>query len=134
MMSPLMQFKLLLPTETFTEKTDVLRVVADTTAGSYGFLPHRLDCAAALKPGILIVETERDGELFYAVDEGILVKTGLNMVVSVRRALIGSNLTELRQRVSAEFLVLNAQERTERQLKAKLESGFLKQFANFSHD
>jgi len=46
-------------------------------------LPHRLDCVAALAPGILIYENETEGEICVAVDEGVLVKTGLNVVVSL---------------------------------------------------
>ena len=52
------------------------RIVAETREGSFGLLPHRLDCVAALAPGILIYETEAEGEVFVAVDEGVLVKTG----------------------------------------------------------
>jgi F-type H+-transporting ATPase subunit epsilon len=54
-----MNLRILLPFGVFAEKADVLRVVADTTDGSYGLLPHRLDCVAALVPGILTYEGER---------------------------------------------------------------------------
>jgi F-type H+-transporting ATPase subunit epsilon len=62
----------------------VSRIVAETREGSFGLLPHRLDCVAALAPGILIYETEAEGEVYLAVDEGVLVKTGLDVLVSVR--------------------------------------------------
>ena len=65
------------------------RIVAETRAGSFGLLPHRLDCVAALTPGILTYETEADGEVYVAVDHGVLVKTGQEVLVSVRRALAG---------------------------------------------
>ena len=51
-----MNLRILLPFGVFTQKADVLRVVADTTDGSYGLLPNRLDCVAALLPGILTYE------------------------------------------------------------------------------
>jgi F-type H+-transporting ATPase subunit epsilon len=54
-------------------------VIAHRRRDAEGFvrtLPHRLDCVAALAPGILIYETEAEGEVYLAVDEGVLVKTG----------------------------------------------------------
>ena len=81
----LMNLKVLLPFQIFAEKTGVSRIVAETREGSFGLLPHRLDCVAALAPGILIYETEAEGEVYVAVDEGVLVKTGPDVLVSVRR-------------------------------------------------
>src|SRR5450432_240364 len=72
---PCMTLKVLLPFQVFAEKTGVSRIVAETREGSFGILPHRLDCVAALAPGILTYETESDGEVFLAVDEGVLIKT-----------------------------------------------------------
>lgn len=56
---------------------------------------HRLDCVMALVPGILTYDTVADGEVFVAVDEGVLVKSGKDVLVSVRRALGGATLTLL---------------------------------------
>ena len=87
-----MNLKVLLPFRIFDEKTGVARIVAETREGSFGLLPHRRDCAAALAPGILIYETETEGEVYVAVDEGVLVKTGLDVLVSVRNAIGGTDL------------------------------------------
>src|ERR1035438_10756259 len=57
-----MNLKVLLPFQIFAEKTGVSRIVAETRDGSFGLLPHRLDCVAALAPGILIYENEAEGE------------------------------------------------------------------------
>jgi F-type H+-transporting ATPase subunit epsilon len=129
-----MNLKILLPFEVFTERTDVLRIVTETQGGSFGLLPHRLDCAAALSPGILIYETDLDGEVYVAVDEGVLVKTGQDVLISVRQALSGTNLSELRELVEQKFLSLNDQEQNVRTVMAKLETGFLRNFASFQHD
>ena len=75
-----MNLKILLPFQIFAEKTDVSRIVAETREGSFGLLPHRLDCVAALVPGILIYQAESGGEVLVAVDEGVLVKTGADVV------------------------------------------------------
>ena len=52
----LMNLKVLLPFQIFADKTGVSRIVAETHEGSFGLLPHRLDCVAALTPGILIYQ------------------------------------------------------------------------------
>ncbi|MDO9160792.1 MAG: F0F1 ATP synthase subunit epsilon [Methylococcaceae bacterium] len=130
----LMNLKILLPFQIFAEKTGVLRIVAETREGSFGLLPHRLDCVAALEPGILIYETESDGEVLVAVDEGVLIKTGLDVLVSVRRALGGADLGQLRDTVEQEFLTLDEQEQSMRLVLTKLEAGFLRRFASFQHE
>ena len=129
-----MNLKILLPFQIFAEKTGVLRIVAETREGSFGLLPHRLDCVAALTPGILTYETESGGEVFVAVDEGVLVKTGPDVLVSVRRALGGMDLNHLRSAVEQEFLALDDQEQKVRSVMAKLETGLLRRFATFQHD
>ena len=130
----LMHLKVLLPFQIFTEQTGVSRIVAETREGSFGLLPHRLDCVAALAPGILSYETVADGEIFVAVDEGVLVKTGPEVFVSVRRALRGTGLGQLRDAVEREFLTLNDHEQSVRSVMAKLEMGFLRRFASFQHE
>ncbi|MFO7534423.1 MAG: F0F1 ATP synthase subunit epsilon [Kiritimatiellia bacterium] len=129
-----MNLKVLLPFHIFAEKAGVLRIVAETREGSFGLLPHRLDCVAALVPGILTYETEADGEAFVAVDEGVLVKTGPDVLVSVRRAIGGTDLSQLRDAVAKEFLTLDEHEQNVRTVMAKLESGFLHRFASFKHE
>lgn len=133
MPQPLMHLKVLLPFQVFAEKTDVSRIVAETRAGSFGLLPHRLDCVAALTPGILTYETEADGEAFVAVDEGVLVKTGPDVLVSVRRAVVGTDLGQLRDLVEKEYLTLNEQEQSVRSVMAKLETGLLRRLAQLQH-
>jgi F-type H+-transporting ATPase subunit epsilon len=39
-----------------------------------------------------------------AVDEGVLVKTGMDVLVSVRRAIGGTDLGQLHEAVEKEFL------------------------------
>jgi F-type H+-transporting ATPase subunit epsilon len=89
---------------------------------------------AALAPGILIYETEVDGEVYVAVDEGVLVKIGTDVLVSVRNAMGGANLAQLREAVDREFLTLDEQEKSVRSVLAKLESGFIHRFAAFHHE
>ena len=134
MPQPLMHLKVLLPFQIFTEKTGVSRIVMETSNGSFGLLPNRLDCVAALLPGILTYETETDGEVFVAVDEGVMVKTGLELFVSVRRAIGGTDLGALRASVEREFLTLDQQEQNVRSVMAKLETGLLRRLATYEHE
>jgi F-type H+-transporting ATPase subunit epsilon len=129
-----MHLKVLLPFQIFAEKTDVSRIVAETREGSFGLLPHRLDCVAALAPGILIYENEADGEVYVAVDEGVLIKTGLDVLVSVRNAIAGTDLGQLREAVDKEFLDLNEREQNVRSVMTKMESGFIRRLAEFHHE
>lgn len=129
-----MNLKILLPFKIFTETTGVLRIVAGTREGLFGLLPHRLDCVAALTPGILTFETEENGQVFTAVDEGVLVKTGADVLVSVRNAFGGCALVELRDKVEQEFLNQDEKEKSVRSVLAKLESGFIRRFATFHHE
>ncbi len=129
-----MTLKVLLPFQVFAEKTGVTRIVAETGQGSFGILPHRLDCVAALAPGILIYETATEGEVYVAVDEGVLVKTGLDVLVSVRNAIAGTDLGKLHDSVEREFLNLDEREQNVRSVMAKMESGLIRRLAEFHHD
>lgn len=128
-----MNLDVLLPFQVFASMTGVRRIVAETKGGSYGLLPQRLDCVMALAPGILIAETEAQGEVCIAVDEGVLVKTGPAVRVSVRRALGGTDLGRLREAVAREFQTQDETERHLRQVMAKLEAGFLRRLDGFQH-
>ena len=129
-----MNLKILLPFRIFAEKTGVSRIVAETREGSFGLLPRRLDCVAALVPGILIYENEAEGEVYLAVDEGVLIKAGPEVLVSVRNAIAGTDLGQLREAVEREFLNLDEREQEVRSVLARMESGFFRRLAEFHHE
>lgn len=130
----LMNLKVLLPSRIFAEKTGVSRIVAQSREGSFGLLPHRLDCVAALAPGILMYEIEAEGEVYVAVDEGVLVKTGMDVHISVRNAIGGADLGQLHEAVEREFLKLEEGEETVRSVMAKMESDFIRRLAKLRHE
>jgi F-type H+-transporting ATPase subunit epsilon len=129
-----MQLKILLPFRVFGVIENVSRIIAEARQGSFGLLPRRQDCVAALAPGILTYATEAAGEVYLAVDEGVLVKTGPQVVVCVRRALGGADLGQLRQAITREFLTQDEQQKHVRTVVAKLESGLVRRFAEFHHE
>jgi F-type H+-transporting ATPase subunit epsilon len=125
------RLKVLLPFRVFADEVDVSRIVAETHEGSFGLLPHRRDCVAALVPGILTYESGAGGEVFVAVDEGVLTKIGDEVRVAVRGATRGSDLAQLRDAVKQDYLTLDALQQSARAATSKLESGFVGRFARF---
>ena len=130
-----MTLTIFLPFRIFAKLDNVSRIIAQTLEGSFGLLPHRLDCAAALVPGILSYTTRNADETQYlAVDEGTLIKSGDRVLVSVRRAIAGSHLNDLHEAVVRDYLTLNTQEREMRSIVAKMEGGFLGRLAELRHE
>jgi len=124
-----MNLKILLPYKVFADIKDVKQVVMETSEGSYGLLPQRLDCVAALVPGILSYKTETVH--YVSVDEGVMVKAGAEVLISVQNAVGGADLGKLGDLVKNEF---NKQDENERQAKTvveKLERGFIYSFDKF---
>lgn len=126
-----MNLRVLLPYKVFADIKDVSRVVMETSEGSYGLLPHRLDCVAALVPGILTYETEKGDVSYVAVDEGVMVKAGPQVLVSVRRAVGGTDLGNLGELVKRDFSRHNEKEREATTVIARLEKGFVYGFDKF---
>ncbi len=127
-----MQLRILLPSRVFAVLTDVSEIIAETLQGSLGLLPQRLDCVAALIPGLLSYKTPA-GEVFLAVDEGVLVKTGPDVLVSVRRAIAGSDLATLHDSVKRDFLAVGQEELVVRHAVATMESSFIARFNRLDH-
>lgn len=125
-----MNLKILLPYQVFAEISDVKRIVVETPKGSYGLLPHRLDCTTILSPGILTYETDKE-EVFLAIDEGIMVKTGYDVLISTRNAIGGEALGQLHKSVEEVFLNIDEQEKKVRSVIAKLETNFIRRFEEF---
>lgn len=130
----LMHLKVLLPYKVFADVKNVTNVVAETNEGSYGFLPNRLDGVAALMPGIFTYQTTDGNDQYIAIDEGILVKEGLNIMVSVRNAVGGTDLGKLYELIEKEFVKLNESEKIGHSIAAKLESGFIHSLEKFRRD
>ncbi|MFO7673322.1 MAG: F0F1 ATP synthase subunit epsilon [Lutibacter sp.] len=126
-----MKLKILLPYKVFIECENVLRIVFETSEGAYGFLPQRLDGVAALVPGIFIYETEGSEVKYVAIDQGILIKAGDEVLVSVRNAIGGADLGKLQETVKNSFLDLDEREHKARFVMAKMESGFIQSLEKF---
>lgn len=121
-----MTLKVLLPGRTMIE-AEVRQVTAEAQNGSFSLLPGHIDFAAALVPGILSYKTGPE-EVFLAVDRGILVKCGTEVMVSTARAVRSTELGTLRQKIEEEFKALDEQERKTLNAMTKIEAGFVRRF------
>lgn len=128
-----MNLQVLVPSRIFADERGVARVVVETTGGSLGLLPHRLDCAAAVAPGILSYVGAGGATVYLALDAGVMVKTGDTVVISVRRAVGGAGLADLEAAVKRDFLRVGAQERAMQTAMVKLEGGLIRHLAEFQH-
>jgi F-type H+-transporting ATPase subunit epsilon len=127
-----MHLEILLPSRIFAALNDVSHIVAETDQGSLGLLEHRLDCVAALVPGILSYRLP-SGDVYLAVDAGVLVKVGPEVLVSVRHAIAGSDLGALHANVKRDFLAVDDEQRVVRRAVAVMVNGFIARFDRVSH-
>ena len=128
-----MTLKVIVPFDIVFEKK-IVRLVVETTKGSLGVLPLRLDCTALLVPGIVTYECQGEGEKYLVIDEGIFVKTGSDVTLSVRRALIGTQLGDLEKELEGELNKKREREKYARQMYTALEKTFLRQIAGLLHE
>jgi F-type H+-transporting ATPase subunit epsilon len=125
-----MRLKIVLPTEVFIDQ-EVTKVIAEAENGYFCLLPRHVDFVTALVPGILSFESEKGTEVFLAVDEGVLVKSGSEVIVSTRNTIRGADLGSLKQTIEEQFQVLSDQEKKARSAIAKMESSFIRRFLRF---
>jgi F-type H+-transporting ATPase subunit epsilon len=119
-----MKLKVLLPTKILIDR-EVIKIVAEAENGSFCILPRHIDFVASLVPGIMSFKSG-DEEEFLAVDEGILVKWGSDVMVSTRNAVLSKNLGALQQTVKEQFRILNEREKKTRSILARLEADFVR--------
>ncbi|WP_028375415.1 F0F1 ATP synthase subunit epsilon [Leeuwenhoekiella sp. MAR_2009_132] len=126
-----MNLKILLPYKLFADIQNVSSIVMETGEGAYGLLPNRLDCVAALIPGILTYETATRKVNYVAVDEGVMVKAGNEVLISVRNAFGGTDLGTLGDFIKSQFNKKEEEQREAQTVIAKLERGFVYSFDKF---
>lgn len=81
---------------------EVDKVIAEGLDGSFCLKPRHIDFVSALKPGILLYESKGE-EYYMAIDEGILVKCGHDVMVSVLNGIVANNLAGLDKTVRDAF-------------------------------
>lgn len=122
-----MNLKILLPAGILLNE-QVNKVIAEAVNGSFCLLPRHIDFLAALAPGILSFVSAEGKEEFLAVDEGVLVKAGPEVLVSSTRAVQGGELGQLKDTVERVFRHIDDQEKSARSTMAKLEADLVRGF------
>ena len=128
-----MKIKIILPFEILLEKSDITRLNVETTEGSIGFLPNRLDCIAFLVPGIIVYQAIGEKERYVATHQGILVKEGSLISISVRNGIMGDDLVRLQDIANKEFAKRESEEEGFTSTLRKLESIFLHRVIEEAH-
>lgn len=123
----MIRLKVLLPTEVLLD-VEVTRVIAEGEDGSFCLLPKHVDFVSALLPGLLTYVDANGITRYIGTSDGILVKKQQSVQVSVRHAVIGTNIGELRSTVAERFRRLDEQERAARSVIARIEGDFVRRF------
>lgn len=125
----MIDLKILLPGKTFLKK-EVKKITAEAENGWFCLLPKHVDFTTSLTPGILLLTTSEGKDVFLAIDEGILVKYGKEVVVSTRNAIEGEDLGELKNQVEEIFIKTDEKEKDAQTALSKLEADFVRSFLN----
>lgn len=123
----MMHLQILLPTDVMLS-TQAKRVVAEAENGSFCLLPRHVNFVTSLAPGILTYTDDQNTDHFVGVANGILVKTGSDVLVSVEYGIEGSNLGDLRDDVRHYFETVDEHERQAVSAVARLEADFVRRF------
>lgn len=122
----MMRLQVLRPTEVLIDR-NVSSIVAEAENGCFCLLPRHVDFVTALAPGILTYRFD-ESERFVGTGEGILVKTGQDVMVSVEHAVDDDDLAALRDMVRDHFEAIDERERQAVSAVARMEADFVRRF------
>lgn len=123
-----MSVTVLLPTRTLFEG-QAKRMTAVAPNGSFGIWPNHVDFVTAIVPSVLTLCLTNGAEEIFGLDEGLLVKKGPAVTVSIRRGVRGDNLDTLHQTVETNFIQMDEDERQARSALSRLEADMVRRFA-----
>ncbi|MFA5627235.1 MAG: F0F1 ATP synthase subunit epsilon [Thiohalomonadaceae bacterium] len=124
-----MQVALRLPTRTLFSG-EVIKLYAVAENGAFAMLPNHIDFVSALVPSVMVLTNQQQEEMFFAIDEGLLVKTGHQVEVAVWRGLQGEDLDALNKIIQSTFLAVDEDERVARTALSQLEAGLVRRFGD----
>ena len=123
----MMRLRILLPAAILLDQS-AAKVNAEGRDGHFCLLPNHIDFISILVPGLFSYEDDQGRETFLAVDEGVLVKVGPEVMVSSRDAVEGEDLGTLERTIQEKFGVVDEREKTELSAVAKIEANFVRRF------
>ncbi|GGE65061.1 hypothetical protein GCM10011533_16810 [Streptosporangium jomthongense] len=124
-----MQVTLRLPTRTLFEGR-VQRLFATAQNGAFGMLPNHTDFVTAVVPSVLILTSTDGTEMFFGIDEGVLMKKGHRVDIAIRRGVQGKDLESLHETIQATFIEVDEEERVARSALSRLEAGIVRRFGD----
>ena len=107
----------------------IIRLNATASVGNFGILPNHIDHVTDLAPSVLVVTTPEESELYFGIDEGLLVKTANQISVITRRGIQGDNLSVLQDQVRDTFIQMTDSERVARSALSRLEADMVRRFS-----
>ncbi|HUX36970.1 MAG TPA: F0F1 ATP synthase subunit epsilon [Rectinemataceae bacterium] len=110
------------------ESQGVTKIGAEGPLGRFCLLPRHVDFVSTLVPGLLSFWDAEGKEGLVAVDEGLLVKKGDEVLVSTRAFVAAEALGGIGEAVAARLEALEEGERSERAMLARLEADFMRRF------
>lgn len=129
-----MNLTVLLPEKNYWQGR-VKKIVGEAINGFFCLLPAHIDFVTIMVPGIFYAVTEEDREIYLAINEGVLLKTGSEVTLSTRNAVRGESLGSLKKQVEEDFRKINQQEKGARNALQKLEADFVRRFLDLeAHD
>lgn len=121
-----MQVDILLPAERFFS-CQASKVYAVADNGAFGLLPNHSDLVASLVPSVLVITDTQGQDLYFGIDQGLLIKNNKKIEIAVRRALQGKDLATLATEIESYFSSLDDTEKQARTAISKLEAGIVRQ-------
>ncbi len=122
-----MKLKVVTPSKVVVD-TRVRKVTVQGADGSRTYLPRHIDFVTAVIPSVMSWQPADGEEQFAAVDEGIIVKAGDEILVSTTYAVHGPGLGQLRETVEGQFEQRGEREKSARTALAKLEASIVRRF------
>ncbi len=122
-----MRLKVVLPTDIVIDK-EVIKVIAEAENGSFCLLPRHIGFVSVLVPGLLSYVCPGGQEEFVAVDKGILIKCGPDVVVSTGQALAGADLGMLKRAIENKFNLMDERQKKANSAVARLEASLVRRF------
>jgi F-type H+-transporting ATPase subunit epsilon len=120
------QLKMMIPLRTVVDQ-EIRKLKAEGVHGTFVILPRHVDCAIELKPCLLSYEQE-DGEIYYAIDGGLLVKCGQEVKVITPQLAGDAPLGELQASVRAMLQDVGDQEARARRALQRIETDIVRRF------
>ena len=124
-----MRLRILIPTGVLIER-EVEAVTFEAHDGARTLLGRHQDYLASLAPGIFTALSGGE-ELYAAINRGILVKKGQEVLVSTRDGVLGRELQTLRELVTQRFESISSREETARTALARLESDLVRRLVDY---